>query len=90
MALRQQSVPIWGIAYKDQETDSAAFLTRHGNPYTKLARDAPGRVAIDWGVYGVPETYFVDKSGIVRWRWAGALNEAQVREQLMPLLAQYS
>jgi cytochrome c biogenesis protein CcmG/thiol:disulfide interchange protein DsbE len=90
MALKQQSVSLWGIAYKDQESDTVAFLNRNGNPYGRLARDAPGRVAIDWGVYGVPETYFVDRTGIVRWRWAGPLNEPMVRDQLMPLLQHYS
>jgi len=90
MALKQQGVALWGIAYKDQTADASAFLTKHGNPYARLARDAPGRVAIDFGLYGVPETYFVDRTGIVRWRWAGPLSADQVREQVRPLLQRYT
>jgi cytochrome c biogenesis protein CcmG/thiol:disulfide interchange protein DsbE len=90
MALKQQSVPLWGIAYKDQAADSADFLAKHGDPYERLARDAPGRVAIDFGLYGVPETYFVDRTGIVRRRWAGPLTDDQVRDQLKPLLQRYT
>jgi cytochrome c biogenesis protein CcmG/thiol:disulfide interchange protein DsbE len=90
MALKQQSVPLWGIAYKDQPADSAAFLARYGDPYDRLARDAPGRVAIDFGLYGVPETYFIDRTGIVRRRWAGPLTEDQVRHELRPLLQLYT
>ena len=88
--LNDAGVPIWGIAYKDQAADAAAFLVRHGNPYQRLARDQPGRVAIDWGVYGVPETYFVDRGGIVRWRWAGPITPDNVTRDLQPLLQHYT
>lgn len=88
--LRQGGTAIWGIAYKDQPDATAAFLERNGNPYARLARDAPGRVAIDFGVYGVPETFLVDRLGIVRWRYAGPLGEAVVAQQLDPLLKQYA
>ena len=54
--------------------------------FSFCARDEPGSVAIDFGVYGVPETYLVDKSGVVRWRWAGGMSEDVVRESLAPLL----
>jgi cytochrome c biogenesis protein CcmG, thiol:disulfide interchange protein DsbE len=86
MALRQQGMPIWGIAYKDKPDATAEFLHRNGDPYTRIARDEPGRVAIDFGLYGVPETYLIDKAGIVRWRWAGGLSEDIVRQSLSPLL----
>ena len=75
MGLKQQGVPIWGIAYKDTAEAAAGFLVRHGDPYARLARDEPGRVAIDFGLYGVPETYLIDRAGIVRWRWAGGLSD---------------
>lgn len=87
--LAQAGVPIWGIAYKDKPEAAADFLRRNGDPYVQLAADAPGRTAIDFGVYGVPETYFVDRSGIVRWRWAGPLTPDVVRDQLQPLLRKY-
>ncbi|MBV8094367.1 MAG: DsbE family thiol:disulfide interchange protein [Acetobacteraceae bacterium] len=90
MALRRAGIPVWGIAYKDPPEATAAFLARNGYPYTRVARDEPGRVAIDFGVYGVPETYLIDKTGIIRWRWAGALTEDVIEQQLQPLLRQYS
>lgn len=86
MALSRASIPIWGIAYKDQIAASAAFLDQHGNPYERVARDATGHVAINFGLYGVPETYVVDGSGIVRLRWAGGLSESVVRDSIAPLL----
>ncbi|MBO0712095.1 MAG: DsbE family thiol:disulfide interchange protein [Acetobacteraceae bacterium] len=88
--LRNGGTAIWGIAYKDRPDATAVFLTRNGNPYARLARDEPGRVAIDFGVYGVPETYLVDRRGIVRWRYAGPLAEEVVAQQLTPLLKQYA
>jgi len=90
MQVKAQGVPIWGIAYKDADQAAADFLTRTGNPYARLARDEPGRVAIDWGVYGVPETFFVDRAGIVRWRWAGPLTDETLSQQVQPLLRKYA
>ena len=86
MALSRAGVPIWGIAYKDTVPAASGFVARHGNPYARIARDAPGQVAIDWGVYGVPESYLIDPQGIVRWRMAGPLTPDTVSEQLQPLL----
>src|SRR5262249_6024331 len=74
MTLKQQGTPIWGIAYKDKPDAAQGFLKQNGDPYTRIACDEPGTTAIDFGLYGVPETYVVDKSGIVRWRWAGGLS----------------
>ncbi len=82
-----QGLPIWGITYKDKPSATRAFLGQNGNPYARIAMDLPGRVAIDWGVYGVPETYFIDGTGIVRWRYAGALTDEVVQRKLVPLLA---
>ena len=86
--LRRAGVPIWGIAYKDQPEATDTFLARHGNPYVRLARD-PGRVAIDWGVTGVPETYLVDARAVVRWHFAGPLSPEIVAHELQPLLRKY-
>jgi cytochrome c biogenesis protein CcmG/thiol:disulfide interchange protein DsbE len=84
--LKAQGVPVYGIAYKDKPDATAAFLAQNGNPYAGIGRDDPGRVAIDFGLYGVPETYVVDANGIVRFRWAGALTDDVVQQSLMPLL----
>jgi cytochrome c biogenesis protein CcmG/thiol:disulfide interchange protein DsbE len=86
MALRRQGMSIWGIAYKDKAIATSAFLAENGNPYLRVARDEPGHVAIDFGVYGVPESYLIDKAGIVRWRWAGGLSEDVVQQSLAPLV----
>jgi len=86
MALKQQGTPIWGIAYKDKPDATAEFLQQNGDPYTRIAQDEPGTTAINFGLYGVPETYVVDKSGIVRWRWAGGLSDDIVRQSLDPLM----
>jgi cytochrome c biogenesis protein CcmG/thiol:disulfide interchange protein DsbE len=74
VALKQAGVPIWGIAYKDKQPQTEAFLAKNGNPYRRIARDLAGQVGIEWGITGVPETYIIDASGIVRWRYAGPLS----------------
>lgn len=87
MALHEKGVPLWGIAYKDTPVAAARFLETHGDPYRRVAQDASGTVAIDFGLYGVPETYVVDKSGIVRRRIAGGLSEDVLQSNLLPLLS---
>ena len=86
MALSKEGLPIWAIAYKDTPTAAGGFIAKHGNPYTRIAEDRPGRVAIEWGVYGVPESYLLDAQGIVRWRMAGPITAAIANEQVRPLL----
>jgi cytochrome c biogenesis protein CcmG/thiol:disulfide interchange protein DsbE len=85
--LQRSGVKIFGIAYKDKPDATASFLGRNGNPYHAIAADT-GSVAIDFGVYGVPETYAIDGGGILRARWAGALTAEIVRNELSPLLKQ--
>jgi cytochrome c biogenesis protein CcmG/thiol:disulfide interchange protein DsbE len=86
MQLKARGVPVYGIAYKDKPAAVANFLQQNGNPYVHIGLDEPGSVAIDFGMYGVPETYLVDANGIVRFRWAGALNDDVIRDDLGPLL----
>ncbi len=83
-------MPVFGIAYKDKPEDSARFLRQHGNPFQRLSRDEPGRVAIDWGVYGVPETYLLDKEGVIRWRWAGPVTPEVLDGDIRALLRRYA
>lgn len=89
MALQRQGVPVWGVNYKDRPRDAQGFLTRHGNPYARLGVDEPGRVSIDWGVYGVPETYILDRGGIIRWRFAGPITPELMAQDVQPLLARF-
>jgi len=79
-------LPIWGIAYKDKSPDTQRFLARYGNPFQRLAADADGFTAINFGVYGVPETYVIDKTGIIRARYAGALTDDIIANRLLPLV----
>jgi cytochrome c biogenesis protein CcmG/thiol:disulfide interchange protein DsbE len=90
MKLSKTGLPIWGIAYKDTVSAASGFLGTRGNPFARIARDAPGQVAIDFGVYGVPESYLLDSHGVVRWRIAGPLTPEAVDEQLRPALAEIS
>jgi cytochrome c biogenesis protein CcmG/thiol:disulfide interchange protein DsbE len=88
--LAARGLTIWGIAYEDDAQALKQFFATNGNPYQRVAADADGTTAINWGVYGVPETYFIDKTGIVRWRYAGALTDDVVASTLNPLLERYS
>jgi cytochrome c biogenesis protein CcmG/thiol:disulfide interchange protein DsbE len=90
MRLAKDGVPVLGVAYKDKPADALGFLRKHGTPYAKLGVDQPGRVAIDWGLYGVPETYLIDRGGIIRWRWAGPMTEDTLRQDLLPLLKRHA
>ena len=85
-ALQKGGVALFGIAYKDHDSAVLAFLERNGDPFTRVAADAPGRAAIDWGVTGVPETFLLDRQGVVRWHFAGPLTPEVVDEQLTPAL----
>jgi cytochrome c biogenesis protein CcmG/thiol:disulfide interchange protein DsbE len=84
--LKQQGVPVWGIAYKDAPAATSEFLQNSGNPYGRVARDEQGAAGNAFGLNGVPETFMVDASGIVRWHWAGGLSEQVVRRSVEPLL----
>ena len=84
MALAGVGMPIWAIAYKDRPDAAAQFIQQHGNPFQRIASDAAGRVAIDFGVSGVPETFLVDGNGTVRWHWAGPLDGPTIEHGLRP------
>ena len=83
---RQQGVPLVGLNYKDSPDAARAWLQRLGNPFVANAADVDGRAGIELGVYGVPETFVVDRDGRVRMRHAGPLTEQVLRERLLPLL----
>ena len=82
----QNHVPLYGINYKDHPQDAAALLARFGNPYRAVGLDADGKVGLDFGVYGVPETYVLDSTGHIRKRFVGPLTAEQVDKELLPLL----
>jgi cytochrome c biogenesis protein CcmG/thiol:disulfide interchange protein DsbE len=81
-------VPIYGLNYKDESGAAAAWLAKHGNPYTASLVDADGRVGIDYGVYGVPETFVIDKQGVIRFKQIGPVTPEVIRDKILPLLSQ--
>jgi cytochrome c biogenesis protein CcmG/thiol:disulfide interchange protein DsbE len=81
-------VPIIGLDYKDKNPDGEAWLRSGGNPYTLVATDADGRVGIDYGVYGVPETYVIDKQGVIQYKEIGPITPQTLKEKILPLVAQ--
>lgn len=83
----EENLLLIGIAYKDMPARTQDWLQRYGNPFDKLGADAKGAAALDWGVYGVPESYLI-QDGIVRWRHVGALTADVVNDELMPLLSE--
>jgi len=83
---RSGAVPVYGLDYKDNREDALSLLSESGNPYVLCASDADGRVAIDYGVYGVPETYLIDREGIIRFKHVGPLNPEVVQNTVLPLV----
>ena len=79
-------VPVYGLNYKDTAAAATGWLAKLGNPYTATLVDADGRVGIDFGVYGVPETFIIDKQGIVRMKHTGPLTPDVLRKRIEPLL----
>jgi cytochrome c biogenesis protein CcmG/thiol:disulfide interchange protein DsbE len=81
--LSRNGVRIIGLNYKDEPDDAKAWLARLGNPYQYVAVDYEGRIAIDWGVYGAPETFLIDRQGIIRHKVIGPLSEQSNYDALM-------
>jgi len=80
-------VPIYGLNYKDRRADSLAWLQRYGDPYVLSVADTEGRIGIDYGVYGVPETYVIDKTGVIRYKHIGPVPPAVLKDKILPLIA---
>ena len=83
---RTGAVPVIGLDYKDKAEDGKAWLAQRGDPYSASVMDADGRVGIDWGVYGVPETFVVDKQGIIRYKHIGPVTAEALQQKILPLV----
>ena len=81
-------IPIYGLNYKDTAADARELLAKHGNPYLASGFDEKGRVGMDWGVIGTPETFVVDKHGVVRYKHVGPLNPDILKQKILPLIKQ--
>ena len=87
LALEREGVlPIYGLNYKDTPDAAAAWLDALGDPYTKIGADLDGRVGLDWGVYGVPETFVVDRNGRIAYKHIGPITPRVLDEILLPLV----
>jgi len=82
------ATPLNGLNYKDRRDDAIAWLKRYGDPYAASVVDADGRIGIDYGVYGVPETYVIDKQGVIRYKRIGPVTPAILKEKIVPLVAE--
>lgn len=87
LELANMGIPVHGVNYKDQTNQAMQFLTSLKNPYTKIGTDS-GRTGLDWGLYGVPETFIIDGNGKVLLRHAGPVTQRVMAEQILPLLSQ--
>ncbi|WP_425608422.1 DsbE family thiol:disulfide interchange protein [Thermomonas mangrovi] len=79
-------VRVVGYNWKDEPADALRWLAQFGNPYWVVLSDVEGRAAIDWGIYGAPETFLVDADGIIRWKHVGPLDDGVIADELEPLL----
>jgi len=87
---REKQVPLIGLNYKDKREDALAMLKTEGSPYDVSIVDANGRVGIDWGVYGVPETFVVDKRGVIRYKQIGPITPEAWEQTLLPMIRKLS
>jgi len=83
---RSRLVPLYGLNYKDNRDDAIEWLEALGNPYVMSIADLDGRVGIDFGVYGVPETFVIDKQGIIRYKQIGPVTMDALRNKILPLV----
>lgn len=85
---RQAIVPIYGLNYKDEREAALMWLNVLGNPYKSSAFDSDGRIGIEWGVYGVPETFVIDRTGTIRYKHTGPVTPEDLEKTLLPLIRQ--
>jgi cytochrome c biogenesis protein CcmG/thiol:disulfide interchange protein DsbE len=85
---RSRTVKVYGLNYKDKRDDAIGLLQKTGDPYLASVSDTDGRVGIDYGVYGVPETFVIDKQGVIRHKQIGPITPEALRDTLLPLIKQ--
>jgi cytochrome c biogenesis protein CcmG, thiol:disulfide interchange protein DsbE len=85
---RSRIAPLVGLNYKDKREDAIRWLKQYGDPYLVSVSDIDGRVGIDYGVYGVPETYVIDQQGVIRYKRVGAVTPEILKEKIAPLIAE--
>ena len=84
--LAAEGIPVYGINIRDKAEDARRFLDEFGNPYTRVGADTDGRVALDWGVYGYPETFVIDRDRRIRYRHVGPIRPSDLKRKIRPLI----
>ena len=87
---KTNAVPIYGVDYKDERSTAMQMLADEGNPYTLIASDPDGRLSIDYGVYGAPETFLIDRDGVIRYKQIGPITEEAWQREILPRVKQLS
>lgn len=90
MALAESGIPVHGINYKDKTANALDFLNELGDPYTLIGADTTGRTGIDFGVYGVPETFIVDGNGVIIHKHVGPITKSQIESEILPAIEKAS
>ena len=85
---RNRIVPVVGLNYKDKSDEAKAWLKQFGDPYVLSVTDQDGRVGIDYGVYGVPETFVIDRAGVIRYKQIGPVTRESLESKILPLIRQ--
>ena len=83
---KTKTIPVVGIDYKDKDAEGLKWLARYGDPYDLSITDQDGRIGIDFGVYGVPESFLIDKMGIIRYKQIGPVTVEALRDKILPLI----
>ncbi|HMG76269.1 MAG TPA: DsbE family thiol:disulfide interchange protein [Pyrinomonadaceae bacterium] len=84
------AVPIYGVDYKDERATALQLLEEEGNPYTVTASDPEGRLSIDYGVYGAPETFLIDREGVIRYKQIGPITEEAWQKEILPRVKRWN
>src|SRR5437899_3305247 len=87
---KTNAVPIYGVDYKDERTTALQLLQEEGNPYTVTASDPDGRLSIDYGVYGAPETFLIDRGGVIRYKQIGPITQEAWQKEILPRVKQFN
>lgn len=88
--LAEDGYEIYGINHRDEPVNAARWLARHGDPYTRIGADSDARVSLEWGVTGVPETFIVDQTGMIRYKHSGPLTPDLIEDEVLPRLRELS
>jgi len=85
--LADEGLPVYGINYKNEPAEASAWLAKYGNPYTLIGSDFDGRIGVEFGVTGMPESFIIDRNGVIRYKQVGVITSATLEKTILPLIA---